>query len=251
MLQRKKRFVVWIGPRGKLKIMLLTAAVVFLFSAFSYKLPAAKTWTYWTLPLSGKVIVLDAGHGGPDGGAESRDGLIEKDVTLAISLYLRDYLQQSGAKVIMTRDNDVDLAPKHIKGFSRRKTEDLIKRVQIVNNKHADLLVSIHLNSIPSPVWSGAQTFYYPKYPKSKLLSDLIQDELQKNLQTDRKAKTAHSIYLIKAAEIPSALVEIGFLSNPEEARRMANEFYQRKVAETIYRGILRYGSGEQLVLQE
>ena len=90
-------------------------------------MPAAKTWSYWTLPLSGKTIAIDAGHGGVDGGAVSKQGVIEKDLNLAIALYLRDYLQQAGAIVVMTREGDYDLATGDAKAYSKRKTEDLIE----------------------------------------------------------------------------------------------------------------------------
>ncbi|MCD1261986.1 N-acetylmuramoyl-L-alanine amidase CwlD [Paenibacillus athensensis] len=249
MRKRKTRLVVWLTLHSGLKLalsVLLLALVVFIYS---YELPATKTWTEWTLPLSGKTIALDAGHGGADGGAASKEGVIEKDINLAITLYLRDYLQQAGAVVIMTREEDKDLANSDTKGYSKRKTEDLLKRAELIDNVKADLFVSVHLNSIPSPKWRGAQTFFYPNHPDNANLAALIQDELKRNLEnTDRIAKQADNpIYLLKTLKIPSALVEVGFLSNPEEARLLANEAYQKKVAAAVYQGILRYGSGEKV----
>lgn len=209
---------------------------------------ASRTWTYWTLPLSGKTIVVDAGHGGVDGGAVSKRGAVEKDLNLAIALYLRDYLQQAGAIVLMTREDDRDLADEGTRGYSRRKREDLLRRVELIRQKKPDLVISIHMNSIPSPRWSGAQTFYYPNHPDNALLAALIQDEIRRNLEnTNRVAGKVNEVFLLKSIEdIPSVLVEVGFLSNPAEASRLADADYQRAAAASIYQGILRYASGER-----
>lgn len=244
MRKRRARVVFWVNGHGLLKLVMTSLLVMLMVFLFTYELPTTRTWTYWTMPLSGKVIALDAGHGGPDGGAVSKEGVIEKEVTLAISLYLRDLLQEAGAVVVMTREDDKDLAEADTKGYSKRKTEDLLKRVDLIQKKKADMLVSIHLNSIPSPKWSGAQTFFNGSNEQSKKLAGYIQEEIKRNLaNTERLAKTEDTVYLLKALKIPSALVEVGFLSNPEEARLLADDLYQRKVAESIYRGILRYSS--------
>lgn len=248
MLKIRKRVVVWLTLQGSLKIALsawLTLMVVFILT---YELPATKTWTYWTMPLSGKVIALDAGHGGADGGAESKEGLVEKNINLGITLYLRDFLQQSGAVVVMTREEDKDLADVNTKGYSRRKAEDLKQRVQYVNQNKSDLFVSVHLNSIPSSRYNGAQTFYSLSNSDNVVLATLIQNELKRNLlNTERIAKTIKTLYLLKNLKMPSALIEVGFLSNPEEARLMEDPSYQQKVAASIYQGILRYYSGEKV----
>lgn len=247
--KKRKRLFIWISYRGAVKLLLTMLLVVVLAVYYAKGDELRKTWNAWTLPLSDKVIFLDAGHGGPDGGAESQDGMIEKHINLAITLYLRDYLQQAGALVYMTREDDYDLASKDTQGLSRRKTEDLINRVKLVKEKKTDLMVSIHLNSIPSARWRGAQTFYYPTNTQGKILATWIQNEIKNTItNTDRLANTVNSVYLLKALNnIPSALVEIGFLSNPEEARLLGDETYQKKMAAAIYRGILRYASGEKV----
>ncbi|CAG7647305.1 Germination-specific N-acetylmuramoyl-L-alanine amidase [Paenibacillus solanacearum] len=250
MFGRKKRVIVWLTMHGGLKIAMSALLVLLMLFMFTYELPATKTWTYWTMPLSGKIIALDAGHGGPDGGAQSKDGVSEKDINLAITKFLRDYLQQSGALVVMTREDDRDLADPSTKGYSRRKTEDLHKRAEFISQQKSDLFVSIHLNSIPSAKWSGAQTFFYPANHKdNQTLATLIQEEIKKNLKnTDRIAKQADKeIYVLKMLNIPSALVEVGFLSNPAEAKQLGDPNYQKKVAASIYQGILRYYSGEKV----
>ncbi|MBU7320469.1 N-acetylmuramoyl-L-alanine amidase CwlD [Paenibacillus oleatilyticus] len=249
MFGKRKRVVVWLTMHSGIKIVMSALLVALMLFMFTYELPSTKTWTYWTMPLSGKIIALDAGHGGPDGGARSKDGLEEKDVNLAIALHLRDYLQQSGALVVMTREDDRDLASPETKGYSKRKTEDLLKRAEFVTKQKSNLFVSIHLNSIPSPRWSGAQTFFYPNHADNSTLATLIQEEIKRNLKnTDRVAKQADKeIYLLKAMTIPSALVEVGFLSNPGEAQLLRDPTYQKKIATSIYQGILRYYSGEKV----
>lgn len=246
MRQNKKKIVIWIPYRSKLKILFSVIMFVLLIAVFTRELPTTKTWTHWSLPLAGKVIAIDAGHGGEDGGSESREGVVEDDINLAVSLYLRDYLQQAGALVIMTREEDTDLADE---GVRNRKRQDLFRRVEFIREKKAELLISIHMNSFPSSRWSGAQTFYYSKqHDDNKTLATLIQDEITLNLEnTNRKAKSINTLFLLKSIEIPTALVEVGFLSNPREARLLADENYQKKVAAAIYRGILRYTSGEKV----
>ncbi len=231
--------------RKSLKLGVIIIGFAVLFLVFQIQYLDRASLSQWNLPLSGKIIILDPGHGGPDGGASSGD-VLEKDIALEITLKLRDYLQEQGALVQMIRTEDTDLANEDTRGYSRRKSEDLRKRVTIINNSEADLFLSIHLNAIPSPRWRGAQTFYYGSYQENEALAKFIQDELRKNLgNTDRKAKKINTVYLMKKATKPGALVEVGFLSNAEERNLLIKEDYQTKVAESIYLGMLRYFSNE------
>lgn len=249
MGKNRKRTVIWISVRDMRKWMIALCLLAMVIVVFTYEIPSSKTWTYWTLPLSGKVIALDAGHGGPDGGAVSKQGVIEKDLNLAIALYLRDFLQQAGAVVIMTREGDYDLAEKDTAKLKKRKTEDLHNRVKLIQDQKADLLISIHMNSFPSNRWSGAQTFYTLNHEDNPKLGAFIQNEIKRNLEnTERVAKVVTTdVFLLKALNIPTALVEVGFLSHPQESKLLADEQYQRKVAASIYTGILRYSSGEKI----
>ena len=147
-----------------------------LAGIITFEMQTDRTAGQWSLPLSGTIIVLDPGHGGADGGAVSKDGLVEKNVTLTISLYLRDFLQEAGAIVYMTRETDKDLADED--NHTSRKRQDLMRRAQFVQEVNPDLLLTIHLNSIASPRWRGAQTFYYPNHEDNKELAMLIQDQL-------------------------------------------------------------------------
>lgn len=232
----------------RIKIWLWFIALGTLVILFTYKNPIDESWSVWSLPLSGKIIVIDAGHGGVDGGAESNAGQMEKDVTLPISIYLRDFLQEAGAFVIMTRETDIDLAEPETKGLSKRKTEDLLKRAQIVKDSNADFLLSIHLNAFPSSKYYGAQSFYYPGIKQSGDAAKLIQDEIKRVLNnTDRVAKRIDNVYILKSAEIPSVLIEVGFLSNSNEAKQLASSTYQKQMANAVYQGILRFYSGENV----
>ncbi|ANB59643.1 N-acetylmuramoyl-L-alanine amidase CwlD [Anoxybacteroides amylolyticum] len=229
----------------KIKLWGILISTVLLIVFFQYMIGSTSSMKSWNLPLSGRIIILDPGHGGPDGGAVGED-VLEKEVALRVAVKLRDYLQQQGALVLLTREDDYDLAKKDTKGYSRRKVEDLKKRVQLINQSEADLFISIHLNAIPSPRWRGAQTFYYGSLIENERLAKFIQAELRRNLEnTDRSAKVINTVYLLKYAKKPGALVEVGFLSNEEERELLASDHYQTKLAAAIYKGVLRYFSDE------
>ncbi|MED4534584.1 N-acetylmuramoyl-L-alanine amidase CwlD [Metabacillus fastidiosus] len=232
--------------KKKLKWLGFAVGFIVLLFIFQWQFNDNNSWKPWNLPLSGKVIYLDPGHGGPDGGAVGQK-ILEKDVALEVALKLRDYLQEQGALVLLTREKDIDLAEEGTKGYSRRKTEDLKKRAKLINESEADLYLSIHLNAIPSARWSGAQTFFYGSYEENEEIAKFIQDELRRNLEnTERKAKRINGIYLMKKANKPGALIEVGFLSNPNEERLLGQEDYQETLAASIYNGVLRYFSNEK-----
>ncbi|MDQ0272621.1 N-acetylmuramoyl-L-alanine amidase CwlD [Cytobacillus purgationiresistens] len=231
--------------RKKMKTGAFVVGLLVLFFILQYDFSNDDSWNSWNLPLSGKVILLDPGHGGPDGGAGKGDTL-EKDIALDVSLRLRDYLQEQGALVMMTREDDRDLAPEETKGYSRRKVEDLKKRLDMINHSDAEFYVSIHLNAIPSSKWSGAQTFYAPHIIENTRAAKFIQDELIRNLEnTTRRAKQLKNVYILENSKKPGALVEIGFLSNPSEKELLKQDEYQDKVAAAIFNGILRYYTDE------
>src|SRR3954465_1490786 len=228
------------------KISIFTVGLIVLFFILQYDFSEDDTWNSWNLPLSGKVILIDPGHGGPDGGAGDAKAL-EKDIALNISLKLREYLQEQGALVIMTREEDKDLADEDTRGYSRRKVEDLKERLEMINQSGIDFFVSVHLNSIPSPRWSGAQTFYAPQFEENERVAKFIQDELIINLEnTTRKAKPINNIYILDKAKKPGVLVEVGFLSNPTEKANLKKDDYQEQLAASIYRGIMRYYTNEK-----
>jgi len=232
--------------KRRIKIISFITGLIVLFFILQHDFNENNSWKTWNLPLSGKIILLDAGHGGPDGGAGTGKTL-EKDIALEITKNVRDYLQEQGALVIMTREKDEDLADPDTRGYSRRKVEDLKKRLKMINKTDIDLFVSIHLNAIPSSRWSGAQTFYAPQHKENARAAKFIQEELRRNLEnTERKAKPINQVYILKNAKKPGVLVEVGFLSNPREKELLKKGSYQEKVAASINHGILRYFTNEK-----
>lgn len=223
-------------------------AFFLLIVVFTYDQQEPASWSTWSLPLSGTVIAIDAGHGGKDGGAVSADGrVLEKEVTLAISMYLRDFLQEAGAFVVMTREEDKDLASPESHRLGKRKSEDTRNRVKFINEHTPDFAVSIHLNAIPSPRWSGAQTFYFPAFKESGEMAALIQDEIKRVLEnTNRHPVITDDLFLIREVKCPAVLVEVGFLSNEAEAKQLGSSEYQKAMANAIYQGILRHYAGEK-----
>lgn len=189
--------------------------------------------------LANKIIVVDAGHGGSDPGAV-RGEYLEKDITLQVSKKLAQYLSQAGALVIMLREDDQDLSEDPQASIAERKRSDLRQRVKTANQSGADLYISIHANADLSPKWSGAQTFYHAGSERSKVTAVLIQEELTRILgNTDRKAKSG-SYYILSRTQMPSVIVEIGFISNPGEARRLTDQQYQSKLAYAVFSGIAK-----------
>ncbi len=236
------------GMSRILKIVLWLIGLFVLIILIQYPMQdSMDSWESWSLPLAGKTIVLDPGHGGADGGAEGSDETQEKEITLKVSNLLKDYLQQAGASVYLTREGDYDLADEGTKGLSRRKAEDIQRRVQFISDKNADFFLSIHLNALGDRQWKGAQTFYYPGKDQNEKLAKAIQAEIIRNLEnTNRVALPIHQIFVLKYAKAPGALVEIGFLSNEEELGLLKSDDYQRKMAASIYKGILNYITGKE-----
>ena len=185
------------------------------------------------------LIYLDPGHGGPDGGAEGINDVFEKDIVLKVCIKLKEYLNRAGYNVILTRQGDYDLAPDDSKN---RKRDDIHERVKRINESKCLLYVSIHANIYSSPKIYGAQVFYKKNNEKSKLLAEEIQETITVILQnTTRKAKSINDKYLIENSEPIGCLVEIGFLSNPNEVILLQDEYYQEKMAYAIYLGICSF----------
>ncbi|QXM05076.1 N-acetylmuramoyl-L-alanine amidase CwlD [Crassaminicella indica] len=189
-----------------------------------------------------KVIIIDAGHGGIDGGAVGKNGILESHINLEIALKVRRLLEQDGAIVLLTRDKDVGLYTDD-GSIRKKKNEDLRNRKKLRDESNADIFVSIHMNSFSESKYYGAQTFYPKNSEESKRLAELIQEELIRVLDNgnNRVAKQKSDVYLLKECSIPTVLVECGFLSNPIEERLFQDGKYQEQVAWSIYIGILRY----------
>ena len=182
------------------------------------------------LPLFGKVIYLDAGHGGKDPGA-FYSGVYEKDINLIITKKLEQQLTKQGAIVYMTRVDDIDLS---IDGYTTRKRSDLTNRVKMINDSKCDLYLSIHLNAEETGLWQGIQTFYDDVNPKNEKIAKFYQKQFQKKLKTTRKYKKLQDVYLNKNVTRPGILIELGFLSNGNERYLLKQNWYQEKLARII-----------------
>lgn len=188
-------------------------------------------------------VVIDAGHGGEDGGAVSAEGLFEKDVNLAVAFALRDLLEMNGIPVVMTRDEDILLYDRHTNYEGRKKVLDLAARRTVADQYEDCLFISIHMNAFPQPQYSGTQVWYGTRDPLSAKIAANIQTSARLlQPQNSREIKAAGSnIYLLDNISAPCVLVECGFLSNPAEAARLADPSYQRAVAFMIFSGIAAY----------
>lgn len=184
-----------------------------------------------SLPLAGKTIVVDSGHGGLDPGTMYQD-IYEKDINLSISLALEEELKNLGASVILTRYDDYDLSkPKS----SWRKKSDFDNRIQIINNSNADYYLSIHLNYLGDSSYYGPQVFYNMKSEQNKEVALQIQNDLNKELKTNREVKTIPTTtYMYSRLKTTGVLIECGFLSNARERGLLQTKEYQKKLAKII-----------------
>ncbi len=188
-------------------------------------------------------VVIDAGHGGEDGGTSSAAGLVEKDVNLAVAEALRGLLETAGVRVIMTRTEDKLLYDRGVDYQGRKKVLDLAARRTVAETTEGCLFVSIHMNAFPDPRYSGMQVWYSPHDPRSAAIAEDIQAGAQIIMpENNRKIKAAgRNIYLLDRLETPAVLVECGFLSSPAEAERLDDPAYRRALSAVIFAGIMPY----------
>ncbi len=205
---------------------------------FSFPLPSNSV-----VANSNITIVLDAGHGGEDGGAQG-NGLIEKDLNLDITLRVASLLREQGVNVVLTRDSDVLLYDKNSDYEGKKKYQDVRKRLEIAQSQENPVLVSIHMNSFAQTKYSGLQVWYGKNDARSKILANSIQSNTKISLQPNNKRVTKQatsSIFLLHNATFPSVLIECGFLSNPDEARSLGDADYRQKLANVIFKSIIDY----------
>lgn len=231
---------------SKKRITLILSCI--LVGIFTFMLQASQpevveTMPTVTLPVSGKTIVVDAGHGVPDEGAESSQGTTEAETNLAIALKLQNLLETSGCTVILTRSDENAIYDIDSKTLKQKKISDIHNRVKIGNESQADAFISIHLNKIPQQQYYGWQCFYKEGNEQGQRLAVSIQENLNNAIQKEnnRVAHTIDNVYIIKHVEIPTTIVECGFLSNPEEEQQLLNDEYQNRLAWGIYNGIINY----------
>ena len=219
-------------------IALISLILIIPMLNFSFPLP--------THPVASKseiTIVLDAGHGGEDGGCEGH-GLIEKDLNLDIVMRLSSLLKEHGINVILTRDTDILLYDVNSDYRGQKKAQDVRKRLEIAKNQENPVLISIHMNYFAQTRYSGLQVWYSKNDARSKILANLIQTEVKSSLQPENKRVTKEatsSIFLLHNASFPAVLIECGFLSNPQEAQNLADEKYRQELSSLIFKSIMEY----------
>lgn len=212
--------------------LLLFLGLLFLFFSFN------KVNAYINeFPLLGKVIYLDAGHGGRDPGAIYQQ-IMEKDINLIIVKKLALELEKMGAVVLLTRDGDYDLA---LDGAVKRKQSDLLKRVSLINNSNCDLFLSIHMNAYSSSKWNGLQIFYDDINKKNKILAEVINDTLKENLKDIRNIKNENGYFMYHKIKVPGILIEVGFITNAEDRYKLRDNNYQNLLVKNIAKGVFNY----------
>jgi len=190
------------------------------------------------------IVIVDAGHGGEDGGAVAINGALEKDINLAIALELEKNLKQNNFDVIMIRNSDVSVGDQSLATISERKRSDTKSRLRTVEEAGECILISIHQNHFSEGKYSGAQVFYSGNRPESADLAEAIRKNIVESLQPENKRENKQadsSIYLLKNCQVPAVLVECGFLSNPDETEKLCTESYQKDMAAAIYNGLIDY----------
>ena len=176
-------------------------------------------------------------------GAESKNGITEAEINLKIVLKIQQLLEQSGCTVILTRSDENAIYDLDAKTLKQKKISDIHNRVKIGNESSADIFVSIHLNKINEQQYYGWQTFFKSNDEQSQRLAEDIQEGLNESIQKEnnRIAMKINNIYIVENVEIPTTIVECGFLSNPQEEKDLLQDSYQDKLAWGIYNGILNY----------
>lgn len=191
------------------------------------------------------IVIIDAGHGGFDGGAVADDGTIEKDINLSIAKYLQEYLSFFSIKTIMIREIDCSVEDEGLTTIRQKKSSDLHNRMKVMEETENAIFVSIHQNKYPDGKYSGTQVFYSPKTKdESQLLAQTIQDCIVNTLQKENTRQIKEcgtSVFLMYNAVKPAVLVECGFLSNYQETMLLKSSEYQKKIAFCIAMGIQNY----------
>lgn len=222
----------------KKKILVLTS--IFMIIVISIVTAFTISGASKTVPKKEYVVVIDAGHGGIDGGALGYSKKVyEREINLEIAKKLQSYLQAADIGTVMTRTDNNGLYGDKSPGFKKR---DMLKRKEIIINSNADLVVSIHLNNYSSLTRKGAQTFFDPSSERGTLAAKKIQEQFNETINLHRAYKALKGdYYILNCSKIPSVIAECGFISNPEEEQLLITPRYQDKIAYAIFSGIMSY----------
>lgn len=214
-------------------LLFLALGLIILLIALSYSHKAIPAGNFNHENL--RCIIIDAGHGAPDGGAVGKNSL-ESEINIQIAKKLEQELTERGFTVVMTRDGE--------DGLDKKKKTDMNMRLEIMKNEPADMFVSIHINKFYQSKYRGAEVLYSSKFTQSTLLAQLIMDkikEIDPKNQTRSIKQAENSLFLMKNATVPAVIVECGFLSNPQEEKLLLTDSYQSRIASAICDGITEY----------
>ena len=187
-------------------------------------------------------VSVDSPHGGIDGGCSTADGVPEKGINLEVMLELRELLVLSGYDVQVTRDSDRSVHDKGIEGIAAQKSSDMDNRLAMMNAPEQAVCLSVHQNQFTDPRYSGAQMFYADTNDKSESLAEALQRAFREQLQPENERgikRCGKELFLCYFCKHPTVMAECGFLSNPEEAKQLTDPEYQKKVAFTLYTGLI------------
>ncbi len=219
-------------------VSVLTFAVIFSMNIYSVSVVNDDVF------VASKCVIIDAGHGGEDGGTQSADGALEKDINLSISLKIDEILKSLGIPTVLIRDGDYMIYDSNSSTIRQKKVSDIHNRKKYMDENKNSLFLSIHQNYFTESKYSGAQVFYSKNDDLSPVIAQSIQDSIRNNLQpqNERKIKPCGTeIYLLYHATVPTVMVECGFLSNAKETEELLTDDYQKKIAFSIVQGILSY----------
>ena len=243
--------VMHMNTRYLIRIAALLTAVALTIAGSCYAVSRTRSRLLetGTAAAQKQVIILDAGHGGADGGCSSAAGDVEKHINLAVLLDLKAMLQASGYEVLTTRETDVSIHDPGTEGLANQKRSDMDNRLALFNSVDGAICVSIHQTQVTDPKYSGAQMFYSETNRHSAELAQTLQSQFVAFLQPEnhREIKLCgKELFLCYFSENPTVMAECGFLSNPEEAALLVTEDYQKKVAFTLYAGITQYCAAQK-----
>lgn len=245
----KKRILITFNLRALL-VPLIACAVcaVFVLSLDLFYLGSEARTASGGAATDSPTIIIDAGHGGEDGGTSSSSGILEKDINLAISKKLQSLFEVGGFNVVMTRDDDGLIYDSGLTKMRQKKVSDIQNRMNIIKENPSSIFISIHQNHYEQSKYSGAQVFYSKNNEQSSIIAEKIQEGIRTELQPNNIRKTKPSgseIYLLHHAQSPAVMVECGFMSNPGEAQNLNDEEYQTKMAFAIYNAVIKYLNGK------
>lgn len=228
---RLKKLISFVSKRKYIFIAIICCTIVGLVAI----IPSIKTSVR---PKGEFTIVIDAGHGGRDGGSVGVNGSIEKNLNLAYAKTLQKMLTKSGVKVVMTRNGDNGL---YDENADNKKLSDMRARRDIIRNAQPDLVISLHMNSFPLDSCKGAKTFYQIGSDVSYDVAKAIQNSLHYYIDNASSTVSAGDYYILNCTNYTSVLIECGFVSSPEEEQLLQDENYREEFIYSVYRGIMLY----------